>query len=565
VPTPTEVPAESPDVDHAFPRLGEEQIEALEQRGMRRRTHHGDILFREGDRLSDLFVILEGRIGIFVGYGNENRLVAVHGKGRFLGELGTLSGQVVFATAVVQEPGEILVVPADCLKEVLTQDAALGDLILRACLARRSAYLDAGVGFRIIGSHYSADARRLREFAARNRLPHTWIDLEDDPDAEALLQLLGVTPEETPIVVWRGAVVMRNPSNVGLARLIGLPALPPKGLVADVVVVGAGPAGLAAAVYAASEGLATVVVDAVAAGGQASLSARIENYLGFPAGISGAELAERAVIQATKFDASITIPAEAIGLRTHNGHHVLRLSDQGEFVSRTVVIATGARYRRLELPQVDVFEGRYIHHAATPVEGRRCRGEPVAVVGGGNSAGQASVFLAQHAAEVHLLIREDTLDTAMSRYLADRIRRIPNIEVHQHCEVRELAGDRVLEGVVVQDTHTGRRTALNVAHLFVFIGVEPHVSWLGGAVALDDHGFILTGAAALPGTPPANGAGPTRMPLLLETSCAGVFAVGDVRSGSIKRVASAVGEGSTSVRLIHEYLAGFTERHGGQR
>ncbi|MDQ1485272.1 MAG: thioredoxin reductase [Actinomycetota bacterium] len=565
MPTPTKVPAESPDVDHAFPRLGEEQINALEQRGTRRRTHHGDILFREGDRLNDLFVILEGRVGIFAGYGKENRLVAVHGKGRFLGELGILSGQVAFVTAVVQEPGEILVVPADRLKEVLTQDAALGDLILRACLARRWAYLDAGVGFRIIGSHYSADARRLGEFAARNRLPHTWIDLEDDPGAEALLEFFGVTPEETPIVVWRGAVVMRNPSNAELARLIGLPALQPKGVVADVVIVGAGPAGLATAVYAASEGLATVVIDAVAAGGQASLSARIENYLGFPAGISGAELAERAVIQATKFDASITVPAEAIGFRTDNGHHVVELSDRDEFVGRTVVIATGARYRRLEVPRVDVFEGRYIHHAATPVEGRRCRGEPVAVVGGGNSAGQASVFLAQHAAHVHLLMREDTLDLEMSRYLADRIRRIPNIEVHQHCEVRELTGQHALEGVVVQDTRTGRLTTVNVGYLFVFIGVEPHASWLAGAVALDDHGFVLTGAAAVPGIPTANGAGPTQLPRLLETSCAGVFAVGDVRSGSIKRVASAVGEGSTSVPLIHEYLAGFTERHGGER
>jgi thioredoxin reductase (NADPH) len=543
--------AETPDVAGAFPRLGDDQIEALRPYGERRPTRAGDVLVREGERHRDFFVVLAGTVAIFEGYGTtEERLVKVHGPGRFLDELGLLTGQPSFVSAVVSEPGEVLAVPLPALRELVSRDPRLGDLILRAFICRRELLLGTVSGIRIVGSRFSPDTRRLREFAARNRLPHTWIDLDGDAGAEALLRQMSITPTDTPVVILGNERVLRNPTNAELAQIIGLPTRGPLESELDLVIVGAGPAGLAAAVYGASEGLTTVVLDAIGTGGQAGTSARIENYLGFPAGISGAELADRAVIQAEKFGATITVPAAATGLEQQDGCHAVRVEDGTDVRARTVVIAAGARYRRLDVPRLDEFEGISVYYAATIVEARLCLRQPVVVVGGGNSAGQAALYLAQHAAAVRLLIRHDDLGRDMSRYLVDQIERDPRVEVLRHAEACELVGrDGRLEAVIAEDTHTGVRQALEASLLFVFIGAQPCTGWLAGRLALDDHGYVHTGPGAAPSAPG------DRQPDLLETSRPGVFAVGDVRSGSIKRVASAVGEGAMAVRLIHEHLA----------
>jgi thioredoxin reductase (NADPH) len=556
--------SETPDFSGAYPRLSDEQIQALAAIGERRRVQAGDTLYREGDETTDLFVILEGKVASVEGCGPDERVVAVHGPGRFVGELGLLTGQASFLTAVVREPGEVLVVPADDLRELVTEDAALGDLILRAMLIRRSIHIGLGAGFRIIGSRFSPDTRRLREFAMRNRLPHRWIDLEDDPGAESLLRQLGISPEETPVVIWRGEQVLRNPSTAELAALIGLRTTSAPRSVCDLVVVGAGPAGLAASVYGASEGLSTVALDAVAAGGQAATSTKIENYLGFPAGISGAELAERAVIQAEKFGARISVPAEATAIEECDGYYLVRLGEGDAVCGRAIVIATGACYRKLAVPRLEELEGISVYYAATPMEAQLCAGDPVVVVGGGNSAGQATMFLSQYVPQVRMVVREDDLGQSMSRYLADRIERNPRVEVLLHTEVRELVGERALDAVVVEDTHSGERRTLGARAMFVFIGADPYTGWLADEIALDDGGYIRTGRDAAPfvldDKRHAQGGG--HRPQLLETNRLGVFAAGDVRSGSIKRVAAAVGEGSMAVRLVHDHLEGL---HASER
>jgi thioredoxin reductase (NADPH) len=544
---------ETPDLNGAFPRLRGEQIEMLARDGKRRPTEAGEVLFEEGDERYDFFVVLAGKVAVVSGHGHDERLIAVHGPGRFLGELSLLTGQAALFTAVVREPGEVLVVPVERLRELVSQDSMLGDLILRAYLLRREMLIGLSAGFTIVGSRYSRDTRRLREFCARNRLPHRWIDVEQDEDAEALLRELSVSPEETPVVIL-GHEVLRNPSNAELGGRIGLRIPSPGEQLCDLIVVGTGPAGLAAAVYGASEGLATVALDAVATGGQASTSSRIENYLGFPSGISGAELAERATIQAKKFGARISVPSEATALEARDGHYAVEIDGEDAISARTVVIATGARYRKLDVPRLEDFEGTSIYYAATLAEAHMCHGDPVAVVGGGNSAGQATVFLSRYAAPVHLIARGDDLGEHMSRYLVDRIERSAAVDVHLHTEVRELHGEGgSLESIVVEDNHTHERDELETRLLFVFIGAQPHTAWLGEVLALDDHGFILTGAqAARSGQDGAWGEG--YPPQMLETTRPGVLAVGDVRSGSIKRVASAVGEGAMAVRLAYEHL-----------
>lgn len=536
---------ETPDPHGAYPRLSAEQIELFAgvPGAARCRSDAGEVLYREGDRDVDFFVVLDGTIAAVEGLGSRGeRTVGVHGAGRFLGELSLVTGEAAFLSAVVRVPGEVLRVPVEQVRELVTQDVAIGDLILRAFLLRRSLLVGLGAGLRIVGSRYSPDTRRLRQFAARNRLPHSWIDLERDAAAEALLRELGIGPEETPVVIWHGERVLRNPSNEALAEAIGLRAPVVPGELCDLAVVGAGPAGLAAAVYGASEGLDTVALDCVATGGQASTSSRIENYLGFPAGVTGAELAERATLQARKFGARVTVPARAVALEERDGHHVLTLADGEELHARAVVIASGVHYRRLPLERLEEFEGTSVHYAATEVEAQLCGGDPVAVVGGGNSAGQAALFLSRRAERVHLLVREPSLGQGMSRYLVDRLQRTGNVELHTNTEVGGLRGDAWLEELELVDNRTGAGERIPARALFVFIGAEPRTQWLGRALALDEKGFVVTGAAA--------GA-----ELMLETSLPGVFAVGDVRSGAIRRVATAVGEGSMAVRLVHEHLA----------
>lgn len=547
---PTAELAETPDLYGAYPRLSDDQIAELTPLGEVIGTQAGQVLVREGDLDRAFFVIVEGKVAVVEGLGHDERRLGVHGAGRFLGEAGLLTREAAFVSAVVCEAGKVLAVPVRELLRLVSEDAALGDLILRAFLLRRSMLIGLGTGFRIVGSCYSPDTRRLREFATRNRLPHRFIDLEQDRSAEALIRELGIPPSETPVVIWQGEKVLRNPTNAELARVIGLPApSAPQQEVYDLVVAGAGPAGLAAAVYGASEGLATLILDAVATGGQAATSPRIENYLGFPSGISGAEFAERATIQAGKFGARVGVPATIAALEGGDGTHVIRLDDGAVLSGRTVVVATGARYRKLPLRRLEEFEGVSVFYSATIVEAQVCHGEPAAVVGGGNSAAQAALFLADHGSEVRLLVYGPDLERDMSRYLADRVSRHPRVEVRTHTEVRELCGDGALHSVVVEDQRSGKRAEVPARALFVFIGAEPCTGWLAGALTLDDHGFITTGLAL--GDPEP---GTRRRLSQLETSRPGIFAAGDVRSGSVKRVASAAGEGAMAIRLVHEYL-----------
>ncbi|MDX2406752.1 FAD-dependent oxidoreductase [Streptomyces microflavus] len=545
---------ETPDLYGAFPRLTTEQLQNLTAHGERRRTTEGEVLYREGEPFREFLAIVSGTVEVLQDHGGpEERTVAAHGPGRFLGELGMLEGQAAFETAVVREAGEILAVPVERQRTLIGRDPVLGDLILRAYLGRRYLLIGLGAGFRILGSCYSRDTRRLREFAARNRLPHRWLDLERDKEAEALLRRFSIRPEETPVVLWKGERVLRNPSNAELARLIGLPAPTAKDAQCDVVVVGAGPAGLAAAVYGASDGLTTISVDAVATGGQAGTSSRIENYLGFPSGISGGELIERAVLQAHKFGARLMVPAQVNRLTPQDDEYVVTFTDGSQVRAGAVVLASGVRYRRLEVPGIERLEGISVYYAATVHEASLCEADPVAVVGGGNSAGQAALFLAHHASGVHLLVRGSDLNADMSRYLVDQVERHPNIEVLLHTEVRTVSGKEKLESLSIEDNARGERRPLRAAALFVFIGARPHTEWLRGALALDEKGFVLTGADAQAAADATRWDSLGRGPLLLETSLPGVFAAGDVRSGSVKRVASATGEGAMAIRLVHEH------------
>jgi thioredoxin reductase (NADPH) len=551
-------PPESPDPQGAFPRLTDEQIAALARVGTRRRVEVGDVLYREGEGSCDFFVIVSGKVELVEESEAGAVVVGVHGPGRFLGELGLVTGQATWLTAVVCEHGEVLAVPQDRLRQIVTGDQVLGDLILRAMILRRTILIGLGLGFRIVGSHHSPDTRRLRVFATRNRLPHHWIDLETDQAAEAALQRLGVEPDECPIVLLGKGEVLRNPSNSELAQALGLRAPHESEAGFELVVVGAGPAGLAAAVYGSSEGVATGVLEGLATGGQAGTSSSIENYLGFPSGISGGELAERATIQALKFGARITTPAEATRLERCDGSFRIALADGDAVSCLAVVIATGVRYRRLPVPGLARLEGTSVHYAATQVEAQLCRNEPVVLVGGGNSAGQAAVMLSRYVQRLTLIVREPELDEHMSRYLADRIARLPEVSVMTHCEVRGLIGEGRLEGVVVEDNLTSERRTLEARALFSFIGSEPHTAWLGDSLTLDEGGYILTGAAAAatPGVADQDHRGTTGSTQMLEASMPGVFAVGDVRSGSIPRVAAAVGDGAIAIREVQQYLDG---------
>jgi thioredoxin reductase (NADPH) len=543
---------ETVDRDGAAPRLDDDQRARLRKLGRVRKVDAGEVLFSAGDAGSDFFVIESGAVAIVQGLGQENRVIAVHGQHRFLGELGLLTGQRLYLSGVVRDPGQVIQIPVERLREIVTEDKTLSDLILGAFIARRSFLIDVGTGIKLIGSRFSPDSRRLREFLARNRMPHQWIDLEQDQEAEALLSGLAVEPDETPVVIASGGEILRNPSNADLGKAIGLGSKGSTPALCDVVVVGAGPAGLAASLYAASEGLDVQCVEAVASGGQAGTSARIENYLGFPAGISGSELAQRAGVQAAKFGSRLAVPAAAVALESTRGRHEIKLSNGEVATGRTVVIASGAQYRRLDVARLEEFEGGGVYYAATQAEAQLCASDPVVIVGGGNSAGQAAMFLSAQASHCTLLIRGDDLAKSMSRYLVDQIERNHSIEVLRNSQVVELGGERELEAVTVADTRSGERTRLPARALFVFIGASPHTEWLERQLAADKAGFLLTDRD-LQGADLAEFDGD--LPLPLETSRPGIFAVGDVHSGSIKRVASAVGEGSMAVRLIHQRLA----------
>jgi thioredoxin reductase (NADPH) len=541
------------DDEVAFPILDAPEIASIDALGQRRTVSAGEYLYREGDARYDFYVVVSGAVDIVVRTDGEEQLVARFGPGQFLGELNLLSGQRVYVSARVAEPGVVIDVPAAALRELFASRPKLADTILAAFLARRARLLrDAAPAIRLVGSRFSPDSLRLREYLARNRIPHEFMDADRDARVERLLRDLAVQPADLPVVIAPGAV-LRHPTPGELAAYLGLTldSIEQRGF--DLVVIGGGPAGLAAGVYGASEGLDTLVLELVAPGGQAGASSRIENYLGFPTGISGADLTQKAVVQAEKFGARLTSPCAATGLREESGYLVVALSDGTEVTGRALIVASGARYRRLESARLEDFEGNGVYYAATEIEARLFAGLPVVVVGGGNSAGQAALFLAEGCSSVSIVIRGPDLGKSMSRYLVDRIEADNRIAVRTNTEVDGLDGDKTLTALRIRST--GGDSVLPCAGLFSFIGAEPASGWLSGCAALDEHGFVLTdrslGAEHLDTRWDALG----RLPLPFETSQPGLFAVGDLRSGSIKRVAAAVGEGSAAVRSVHEYLA----------
>ncbi|MBA2598501.1 MAG: FAD-dependent oxidoreductase [Chloroflexia bacterium] len=543
---------EHDDGSAGFWELTGDQLAILRERGQVRPTTAGEHLFAQGDPHCDFFVVLEGEVHLVAPDFGGPRPIGVRGPREIVGELNVLNDEVAYLTATIQKPGSVLVITAGELRTIVTDDPGFSDFLLRAMLLLRSHLVRLGAGVKIIGSCYSPDTRRLREFASRNRLPHDFLDVESDPVAESLLRQFHIRPEETPVVVWKGTEILRNPSNVDLARVLGIgDELDPQDRY-DLIIIGAGPGGLAAAVYGASEGLQTLMVESVATGGQAGMASRIENYLGFPAGLSGHELASRALLQADKFGATIAMPREAVALRREGHGYVVALAGGEEIAGGSIILALGARYRKLGVPGETELEGANVYYAATEVEAQVCQGQDVAVIGGGNSAGQAALFLAERAKKVYLVARCEDLGEDMSRYLVDRILARPNIEVIIQTSVRALAGQGEVARIEVEHKRSGERRTIDVAALFIFIGADAPTAWLKETLALDEKGFILTGPAVAT-TPLWQEA--ARDPFLFESSLPGVFAVGDVRAEAIRRTASAVGEGSMAVRLCHAYLA----------
>ena len=535
----------------AFPKLDDVQITALAEFATRRYLADGETLFRTGDRRGGFFIVLSGAVDILDVSSGEPRRVTLHEPGEFTGDIDILSRRPTVVSAVARGDTEVLAIAADDIRRIISEWPGLGERILQAFITRRELLLASGFqGLRVIGSGASRDTFRIREFLARNQVPFTWIDLDTDPGVGELLTRFGVPADETPLVAYGTQPLLRNPTLRELAETVGLkPRLEQK--IYDFVVVGAGPAGLAAAVYGSSEGLSTVALDEDAPGGQAGSSSKIENYLGFPTGISGDDLAGRATLQAQKFGTRFSTPSRAIGLEFDGGHSVVCLDDGERISARCVLIATGADYRRLDVPGRERFEGLGVYYAATPTEARMCTTSETIVVGGGNSAAQAAMFLSDQTRRVLLLLRGGDLRKSMSSYLAERIEATDNIEVLTHTAIRRMMGDQQLEAVEIENTETGATRTVATSAVFTFIGAIPRSDWLPPEIELNPKGFVLTGQAVAR-SPHWDAA---REPFLLETSRPGVFAAGDVRLGSITRVASAVGEGAMAVKLVHEHLA----------
>ena len=537
----------------AFPTLDASDLAVLDALGTRRPIAAGEYLVRAGDPTNDFYVIVSGETEIVVRSDGEERIIARHGAGRFLGELNLLTGGRALVSARVVDPGEVIVVPGAALRHLIATNPHLSDMILAAFIARRSGLMtSAAATTRIVGSRFSPESVQIREFLTRNRIPHEWLDADSDPAVERLLCEFGVSPAELPVVIASGSV-LRRPTPGALGEYLGLTigSLPDRCF--DVVVVGAGPAGLAAAVYGASEGLRTLLVEKVAVGGQAGSSSRIENYLGFPTGISGGDLTQRALVQSEKFGARLTIPCTAESLREEAGHLVVSLSDGVDVAGRAVIVASGARYRRLDVARLEDFHGRGVYYAATEMEARLCAAAPVVVVGGGNSAGQAALFLAEASSPVTVVIRSNDLGASMSRYLVDRIDAEARIDVRTNAQIADLVGDQTLDSVSISSVDGD--VVVPCVGLFSFIGAEPAAGWLSGCAAVDGRGFVLTDRSLTDEHLGEPWAALGRRPLPFETSLPGLFAVGDVRSGSTKRVAGAVGEGSAAVGSVHEYVS----------
>jgi thioredoxin reductase (NADPH) len=537
----------------AFPTLDDAQIAELG-----RCTHaaphlyrDGETLFAVGDRDFKFHVIRSGDVEIIDFSGDKPKTLTVHHKGGFTGDISHLTGNPSVVTAIARGDCEVYEISRDTLRQTLNQCPTFSDIILQAFIARRQLLHESPdfIGLRVIGSRYSTDTFRVRDFLAKNRVLFTWVDVETDPRVDLLLKQFGVTEADTPVVACSQRLLLRNPSNRQLADEIGI-RQPLEQVVYDLVVVGAGPAGLAAAVYGASEGLRTVVLERAGPGGQAGSSMRIENYLGFPTGLTGSDLANRAILQANKFGARLSVPTPVTRLGFEKAYSILHLDDGETVTAKCLLIATGADYRRLGVEGCERFEGTGVYYAVTLTEAQMCRGSQVVLMGGGNSAGQGAVFLAQHARHVLLVIRGDDLHKTMSSYLVRRIEQTANIELLCNTTVRRMNGDGHLGSVEIVNNKTGQARTVETPAVFSFIGAVPRTDWLPPEIERDAKGFVMTGTALAQShywTAP-------RQPFLLETSRPGVFAAGDVRSNSVKRVASAVGEGAMAVQFVHEYL-----------
>lgn len=537
----------------AFPTLDEAQISQLASctDAAPKLFRDGQKLFAAGQRNPNFFVLKSGEVEIVDYSGDERKTVTVHTAGQFTGDISHLTGLPAVVSGIARGDCEVYEITGDALRNALNRCPDISDIILQAFIARRQLLRDSPnfTGLRVIGSRYSPDTFRVRDFLSKNRILFTWVDIETDPDVDRLLKQFGVTESDTPVVACGSMLLLRNPSNRQLADAIGI-RQPLEDRLYDLVVVGAGPAGLAAAVYGASEGLSTAVLEHTAPGGQAGSSMRIENYLGFPTGLTGSELAGRAILQANKFGAHLSVPTPVSQLSFANGYTIVHL-DGGETVTaKCLLIATGADYRRLGVEGSNRFEGTGVYYAATVAEGQLCSGSEVVVVGSGNSAGQAAVFLAGHARHVRILIRGDDLYKNMSSYLARRIEQTANIELVRDATIRKMNGNGHLDSVDIVNSKTGEERTVETQWVFSFIGADPRTGWLPPEIERDEKGFVRTGAD-LARSPHWTSA---RQPFLLETSRPGVFAAGDVRSGSVKRVASAVGEGAMAVQFVHECL-----------
>jgi thioredoxin reductase (NADPH) len=542
----------------AFPVLTSTQIDRIRPLGLTRHVQPGEILFEPNTTAIPFFVVLSGRMEIVRSDLDGEQAIVTHGPGQFSGEMTMISGQRSLVRARVTEAGEVLELNGETLRSLIAKDAELSEILLRAFILRRIELIKHGYGNVILmGSDHSSQTLELREFLSRNGYPYTYIDLDTDRTSQELLDRFHVKLSEVPVVICNGQTVLRSPSIQELASCLGFNSSIEQTHMRDVIVVGAGPAGLAAAVYAASEGLDVLMIETNAPGGQAGSSSKIENYLGFPTGVSGLELASRATTQAQKFGADMLIARSVVRLRCERRPYEVVLESGDKVPARAIVIATGAQYNKPNLVNLAQFEGEGIYYGATHIESQLCGNEEVAVVGGGNSAGQAAVFLSQTASKVHMLVRAGELASTMSRYLIQRLTENPRIELHFNTQIAAVEGRQRLEQVVWQDRKTDKTSTNNVRHVFIMTGASPRTDWLRGCVAMDDKGFILTGRDL--DAPEAGDLNPrwplSRRPQMLETSLPGVFAVGDVRAGNVKRVASAVGEGAISIHLVHQALA----------
>jgi thioredoxin reductase (NADPH) len=539
-----------------FPQLTAAQIERISTIGHRREVRAGEVLFDVGEQNTGFFVVLEGTLDVVRPVGDREEPVTKHGPGEFTGEINMLSARRNLVRGRVAADGAVISVDRDDLRALVQRDPELSEILMRAFILRRIGLVNQGVNDMILlGSRHSASTQRIREFLSRNGQPFTYQDVETDPSVQALLDRFQVGVDEVPVIVCQGGHVLKNPTIEMLASASGLSPELDGTKLRDVVIVGAGPAGLAAAVYGASEGLDVLVVEATAPGGQAGTSSRIENYLGFPTGISGQALSGRALTQAEKFGAEVAIGRTVSRLDCDSRPYRLYLSDGQVVRTRAIIIATGVKYRKLDLPSFAQFENAGVYYCATYLESQSCKGEEIAVVGGANSAGQAAVFLAGFATRVHVLVRGPTLSDSMSRYLIQRIESTPNIVLHTRTQVDALEGEKGLERVVWRHVDSGQRETHAIRNLFLMTGADPNTDWLAGCLRLDEKKFVKTGTDLLPEDLAASNWALPRRPYLMETSIPGVFCVGDARSSSVKRVASAVGEGSISIQLLHRALA----------